>query len=255
MAHVGISWSEPRCAFLHISCFKCLKHIVWSTHLARKVTRLGWVEKNLAKTWKNRSLFFFKCLKCPALTQKNIYSIRKSLKSSRGMSPHKIFEISPSFYNTFTVLPKGLPNCLQNPAPIIFLQMFSMTFTGIPFHLIIRRSIWKVLDDCFKKMPQVGAYALTRFIIEKQLGVMMYSNSHCLWVRWTYDFATFAPSNKIRLDENQKKTVDVFSPGNCLPSAVSQMQICPFVDQRRSSFEIATKQSRHQRCSTKVMIC
>lgn len=102
------------------------------------------------------------------------------------MSPHKIFEISPSFYNTFTVLPKGLPNCLQNPAPIIFLQMFSMTFTGIPFHLIIRRSIWKVLDDCFKKIPQVGAYALTRFIIEKQLGVMMYSNSHCLWVRWTF---------------------------------------------------------------------
>ena len=146
----------------------------------------------------------------PCSTQKNIYSIRKSLKSSRGMSPHKIFQISPSFYNTFTVLPKRLPNCLQNPAPIIFLQMFSMTFTGIPFHLIIRRSIWKVLDDCFKKIPQVGAYALTRFIIEKQLGVMMYSNSHCLWVRWTYDFATFAPSNKIRLDENQKKTVDFF---------------------------------------------
>lgn len=209
-------------------------------------------EKNLAKT---EVFFCKKCLKCPALTQKNIYSIRKSLKSSRGMSPHKIFEISPSFYNTFTVLPKGLPNCLQNPAPIIFLQMFSMTFTGIPFHLIIRRSIWKVLDDCFKKIPQVGAYALTRFIIEKQLGVMMYSNSHCLWVRWTYDFATFAPSNKIRLDENQKKRWMFFSPGNCLPSAVSQMQICPFVDQRRSSFEIATKQSRHQRCSTKVMIC
>jgi len=103
-----------------------------------------------------------------------------------------------------------------------------MTFTGIPFHLIIRRSIWKVLDDCFKKIPQVGAYALTRFIIEKQLGVMMYSNSHCLWVRWTYDFATFAPSNKIRLDENQKKTCGIiFHQATVFPLLFRKCKFAP----------------------------
>ena len=66
-------------------------------------------------------------------------------------------------YNTLMVLPERLPNCLQNPVLIIFLQMFSMTFRGNPLYLPIRRSMWKVLDDKIHNLESWGIQILIAF--------------------------------------------------------------------------------------------
>lgn len=164
--------------------------------------------------------------------------MRKSLKFSKGMSPHKIFEISPSVYNTFRVLPERLQKIVYK----------------IHCHLPIRRNMRKVLDDCFKKYHRLEHSSICLYR-ETTWSHEVFNFSLLLGEidLWFCYFCTL--KQKVRLDENQKKIWIFFSPGNCLPSAVLQMQICPFVDQRGSSFEVATKQSRHQRCSTKVMIC
>ena len=83
----------------------------------------------------------------PTLTQKKLL-YKKNSQILKTNEFHKSLRyLLYSFYNTLMVLPERLPNCLQNPVLIIFLQMFSMTFRGNPLYLPIRRSMWKVLDD------------------------------------------------------------------------------------------------------------